>query len=149
MPIEDRLGMHVKRVEQHLMAVKNAALRPLGLTVPQYAALLLLSLNPGMSAAALARSCLVTPQTMATVLSNLEAKDMVTRRPHRWHGNVIEHLLTEVGQQALARADSEASAIERALAEEFSAVERQQLLAMLDRMSRQLDTISRTSAVGT
>lgn len=141
--------MHVKRVEQQLMAAKNAALRPLGLTVPQYAALLLLSQNPGMSAAALARSCLVTPQTMATVLSNLETKGMVVSQPHRWHGNVIEHQLTELGQQALARADSEASAIERAVADGFSAAERKQLVALLDRVSGQLKAISAPSAVGT
>jgi len=149
MPIEERLGMHVKRVEQQLMAAKNAALRPLGLTVPQYAALLLLSLNPGMSAAALARSCLVTPQTMATVLSNLETKGMVVRQPHSWHGNVIEHLLTESGQEVLALADSEASAIERVIADEFSAAEREQLVAMLDRVSGRLSAISRDSVVGT
>lgn len=134
--------MHVKRVEQALMAAKNAVLRPLGLTVPQYSALLLLAQNPGISAAALARACLVTPQTMATVLANLEAKNLVERRPHRWHGNVMELRLTGEGQGLLALADAEASAIERVIAAEFSTAERTKLIAMLGRVSRQLEDLS-------
>lgn len=141
MPIDERLGMYIKRVEQQLTAAKHAGLRPFGLTVPQYAALVHLSLNPGMSAAALARSCLVTPQTMATVVSNLENKGLVERQPHRWHGNLIEHQLTGAGRQVLAPADAAASAIERAIAAEFRPDERKQLVAMLARVSRVLDAI--------
>ena len=145
MPIDERVGLHVKRVEQELMAAKSGVLRPLGLTVPQYAALLLLGSNPGMSAAALARACLVTPQTMATVLANLEAKGLVERQLHRWHGNVIELQLTDDGQELLARADAKASAIERNIAAEFSTAERAQLIEMLQRVSHQLNELSRAS----
>lgn len=138
MPLEERVGLHIKRAEQELMAAKSAVLRPLGLTVPQYSALLLLAQNAGMSAAALARVCLVTPQTMATVLANLEAKGLVGRQPHQWHRNVMELQLTDPGQQLLARADAEASAIEQGIAAEFSPTERAQLIAMLERVSGHL-----------
>lgn len=141
MPIEERIGMHVKRVEQELMAAKSAVLRPLGLTVPQYAALLLLAQNAGMSAAALARACLVTPQTIATILGNLEAKGLIGRQPHQWHRNVTELQLTDHGQQLLDRADAQASPIERRIAAEFSATERAQLIAMLARISHQLNDV--------
>lgn len=141
MPIEERVGLHIKRVEQVLMAAKSAVLRPLGLTVPQYSALLLLSQNAGMSAAALARACLVSPQTIATVLGNLEGKSLVERRSHRWHRNVLELQLTDEGQRLLARADAEASAIEQNIAEEFSTAERAQLVSMLDRASRRLQDL--------
>ncbi len=142
MPLEERVGLHVKRAEQELMAAKSAVLRPLGLTVPQYSALLLLAQNAGMSAAALARACLVTPQTMATVLANLETKSLIERQAHPWHRNVIELKLTDKGQQLLGRADASASAIERDIAAQFSTAERTQLIAMLGRMSNHLNTIS-------
>lgn len=138
MPLEERVGLHLKRAEQELMAAKSTALRPLGLTVPQYSALLLLARNPGMSAAALARGCLVTPQTMATVLANLESKGLVSRQPHRWHRSVTELQLTDEGQRLLVRADAEASAIEQGIAAEFSTTEQAQLIAMLERVSRHL-----------
>ena len=87
MPLEQRIGLHIKRTEQELIAAKTAALRPYGLTVPQYSALMFIAVQPGISAAALARECLVTPQTMATVLTNLDHKQLITRQPHPWHRN--------------------------------------------------------------
>lgn len=45
----DRLGHVIKRAEQALIARKTRVLRAFDLTVPQYAALLLLSGTDGMS----------------------------------------------------------------------------------------------------
>ncbi|MFJ1706891.1 MarR family winged helix-turn-helix transcriptional regulator [Kitasatospora sp. NPDC088346] len=138
MPVTERLGLHIKRVEQELMAAKHAALRPLGLTVPQYAALYTLDAQPGLSAAALARACLVTPQTVATVLTNLEAKGLITRQPHPWHRKVAEVRLTDDGRRLLAQADTQAVAIERRIADGFSPEERALLIDLLARASSQL-----------
>jgi DNA-binding MarR family transcriptional regulator len=138
LPAEERIGLHLKRVEQELMAVKHAALRPYGLTVPQYAALYFLAANPGMPAAALARACLVTPQTMATVLANLEAKELIVRSPHPWHRNAQEVRTTDAGQRILEQADAQAVAIERTIADEFSPQEREQLIGLLARVSQRL-----------
>ncbi len=135
MPLKERLGHDIKRVEQELIAVKQAAVKPLGLTVPQYAALLVLSENPGISAAALARLCLVTPQTMATVLANLTDKGLVVREPHPWHHHILESRLTEQGQTVLANADAHVADIERCLADEFTAAERKLLRSLLARCS--------------
>ncbi|MFF5205173.1 MarR family winged helix-turn-helix transcriptional regulator [Streptosporangium sp. NPDC000396] len=135
MPPEERLGIHVKRAEQELMALKHVALKPSGLTVPQYSALYCLADAPGMSAAALARACLVTPQTMATILGNLENKGLIERTPHPWHRNVLETTLTDEGRRVLEQADIAASAIEMALSQSFSAEERTQLVELLSRLS--------------
>lgn len=75
---------------------------------------------------------------MSTVLDNLEAKRLVERRPHRWHRNVMELGVTDEGLRLLGRADSEASAIEQRIAAEFTTAERNQLIAMLERVSRRL-----------
>ncbi len=135
MPVDERLGFHVKRVEQELMGLKHAALRPVGLTVPQYSALLLLEGQAGISGAALARACMVTPQTMSTILANLEAKGLIERSQHPWHRNVLETRLTEEGKRVLDLADAAAIAIERRVAAEFTDKERTQLIALLGRCS--------------
>jgi DNA-binding MarR family transcriptional regulator len=140
MPPEDRIGLQIKRVEQELIATKSAALRPFGLTVPQYSALLFVDDQPGISAAALARACLVTPQTMATVLANLETKGLISRRPHPWHRNATEVALTPDGQRLVQEADATASAIERHIADAFTPQERAQLIEMLHRVSDRLAT---------
>ncbi|MDL4777551.1 MarR family winged helix-turn-helix transcriptional regulator [Actinomadura xylanilytica] len=139
MPVSERLGSHLKRAEQALNATKHAVLKPAGLTVPQYAALLHLSENPGMSAAALARACGVTPPTINTVLKNLQERGLIARTPHEWHRNVLETRLTEAGARTMADADACAVRVERGLAAEFSAEEREALIALLGRAVDFLD----------
>ncbi|HEX8864284.1 MAG TPA: MarR family transcriptional regulator [Lentzea sp.] len=134
----DRIGGDIKRAEQDLVAAKAAAVKPAGLTVPQYAALLALSEHPGAPAAELARLCLVTPQTMTTILQNLVALDLVERIPHQWQRNVLENRLTEAGQAKFREADKEAVAVEQKLADAFTDEERTQLRALLQRCSEVL-----------
>jgi len=133
MPAPERLGSHLKRAEQALSATKNAVLKPAGLTVAQYGALLHLSENPGISAAALARLCGVTPPTMNTVLKNLQDRGLIERTPHEWHKNVLETRLTDEGQAVMTNADARAIRVERALAAEFTAEEREALVSLLAR----------------
>jgi DNA-binding MarR family transcriptional regulator len=138
LPLEQRIGLHVKRTEQGLTAAKTAALRPHGLTVPQYSALVFIAEQPGISASALARACLVTPQTIATVLTNLEGKELVSRRPHPWHRNATELALTSSGRRLLEQADAVASGIEQRIAGAFTDAEQAQLIEMLGRVSEAL-----------
>ncbi|MEU1037575.1 MarR family winged helix-turn-helix transcriptional regulator [Streptomyces sp. NPDC005551] len=133
MPAAERLGSHIKRAEQALNATKTAVLKPAGLTVAQYAALLHLGANAGISAAALARLCGVTPPTMNTVLKNLQDRGLIERTPHEWHRNVLETRLTDEGRAVLADADARAVRVERALAAEFTDEERTALVALLGR----------------
>ena len=101
MPPEERIGSHLKRAEQALLGAKNAAIKPAGVTVAQYAALLWLAEKPGISAAALSRLCGVTPPTMNTVLKNLQERGYIERSPHEWHRNVLETRLTAPRQRTL------------------------------------------------
>lgn len=141
MPAPERLGVYIKRAEQALQGAKNPAVKPAGVTVPQYAALFVLSENPGISAAALARECGVTPPTMNTVLANLQDRGLIERTPHAWHKNILETRLTTAGETVLHDADKRAVRVERALAEEFTADERQALVDLLERAAARLDSI--------
>ncbi|MCX5376111.1 MarR family winged helix-turn-helix transcriptional regulator [Streptomyces sp. NBC_00091] len=141
MPPEERIGAHIKRAEQALLAAKNAAVKPAAVTVPQYAALLWLAEKPGISAAALARLCGVTPPTMNTVLKNLHERGLIERTPHEWHRNVLETRLTPEGHAAMELADAGAVRVETALATALSAQERTLLIELLGRCSEVLDTL--------
>lgn len=141
----DRIGGDVKRAEMELIAAKSAAVKPAGLTVPQYSALLALSEHPGAPAAELARLCLVTPQTMTTILQNLVALGLVERTPHQWQRNVLENRLTEAGQAKFREADQGAVAVEQKLADAFTDEERAQLRTLLQRCAEVLKSSYRTS----
>jgi DNA-binding MarR family transcriptional regulator len=139
MPMADRLGADLKRVEADLMTAKNAAVKPSGLTVPQFAALLWLEDSPGISPAELARRCRVTPQTMTTILQNLQTLGFIERTAHPFHKSMLETRLSETGAKALAEADERASEVERRLADEFTTEERATLRALLTRCSTALN----------
>ncbi|MEV5603960.1 MarR family transcriptional regulator [Streptomyces sp. NPDC052299] len=129
----ERLGLDIKRAEQALMAAKSAALKDADLTVAQYAALLALSDSPGISGAALARACLVTPQAMAGVLKHLEERGLIARSAHPYHQKMLETRLTDAGAAALRSADERAVRIERRIADALTPRERDTLRDLLAR----------------
>ncbi|HEY0573830.1 MAG TPA: MarR family transcriptional regulator [Pseudonocardia sp.] len=131
--LASRPGHVMHRAAQALLARKTSVLREFGLTVPQYGALVVLSYLPGASAAQLSRVCLVTPQSMATVLSNLEAKGLIERRPSDVHQKVQVTRLTRAGRALLKRADAQARAVEDRLSEAYTDQERDQLYELLER----------------
>ncbi|MFE7933655.1 MarR family winged helix-turn-helix transcriptional regulator [Streptomyces sp. NPDC057456] len=128
-----RLGHTIKRAEQALIGRKTNVLREFGLTVPQYSVLLLLSVSDGMSAAQLARECMVTPQTMATVLTNLEKADLVFREPSELHQKVVVNRVTRAGHAIAKKADKAALRVEGSLGAEFTPEERARFEEYLER----------------
>ena len=98
---EPRLGMLVKRAEQAMVRTKSVALKLVGLTPAQYVALVELEQQPGITAASLARACLVTPQAMMILLKTMDQQGLITRSAHARHPNVLELHMTDVGREAL------------------------------------------------
>lgn len=138
--MERRLGTWIKRAEQALIAEKTRVLRPLGLTVPQYAALNALYYVPGQSAAQLARTALVSPQTMATILGNLESKGLISRTTSAIHSKVLVTSLTPAGEALTKEADKLARAVEMRLAGRFGEEEQAQLRGLLGRAIEALNS---------
>jgi DNA-binding MarR family transcriptional regulator len=130
---EESLGKLLKRSEQTLLRAKSAAVRTVGLTLPQYVALAELAERPGMTSAQLARACLVSPQAMMVVLKAMEEQGLVERTQHPRHETVLEIHLTRVGGEALSAAHKHAEPIERRITEELSSREIEDLRALLRR----------------
>ena len=82
-----------------------------GLTAHQFGVLVQLSIEPGVSQAALARKILITPQSMGELLAQLDALGLVTRVPGRARGAAARVELTEAGRSALHTTYPEVGAI--------------------------------------
>jgi DNA-binding MarR family transcriptional regulator len=132
-PVEEYLCTRIRRAEQALMAHHDVVLRGYGLTMTQYTVLLTLSREGGMSGAQLARACGVTQQTMATVLTGLQNKELIARRPSPVHAKVLIAELTERGQEVLDHAYQEVIVLERALTDAFSPGDHAALCELLER----------------
>lgn len=118
---EPRLGMLVKRAEQAMIRTKSTALKFVGLTPAQYVALVELDQQPGVTAATLARACLVTPQAMMILLKTMEQQGLIDRTSHPRHPNVLELHMTDVGREALQAARERVDPIEQRVFEVFTA----------------------------
>ena len=132
-----RTGYLIKRAELLVRAKLEAALRDLGLTTGQYAALSLLASMPETSSAALARAIGVTPQTMAETIVAFERDDLIQRAQSKQHRRVLQISLSVKGKALLKQCELRASEVETELFEALTdndiAQFRSHLLAILDR----------------
>lgn len=90
----------------------DRALRPPGLTSPQYAVLSAVELDPRISSAALARAAFVTAQTMQGIVANLQRAGLLERRIDPSHGRILRSELTKKGVKTLRKAHAHIKKVE-------------------------------------
>lgn len=129
--IDQRIGYSVKRLQQALRTAADEVLRPLGLTMPQYAALSALAAEPGLSNSELARRCFVTRQTMNDLLAGLRRAALVNRVAHPRDGRVRQIELSSTAEDVLRRADRAVAAVEQRMTRAVAASARLQLQELL------------------
>jgi DNA-binding MarR family transcriptional regulator len=121
--LELSVGYVLKQVHASLRTAMDEVLRPLDLTVPQYACLELLGQNPGLSNSELARRAFVTRQSMNLVLRRLQERGLLTRPDHAPHGRALPTRLTQDGKATLHQASAAVRSVEKQL---FSPLSREQ-----------------------
>lgn len=125
------LGYLLHRVGAALRPEVAAALRPLSLSLAEFVCMRMLSLNPGMSSAELARLGSVTPQAMNTVLRRLENLGAVSRPASVPSGRALPASLTREGQALLKRAEAAVSVADARILATLSAAEQREFKRML------------------
>jgi DNA-binding MarR family transcriptional regulator len=110
----------LRQAWQVLSGAMEVALRPHGLTAPQYGVLSVLRHHPGASGADLARACNTTPQAMNGVLATLERESLIERQQHPTHGRILQATLTDEGQRRLEAADPAMRGLRRAIERDFT-----------------------------
>ncbi len=109
---EQQAGYQLKRASHALRMQMDAVLREIGLTTPQYSTLTIITEQPGLSGAGLARRCFVTPQTMNMIVANLEEAGLLVRRPHPEHGRTLQAYVTPKAESLLQEAHRRVSDVE-------------------------------------
>ncbi len=129
------IGFALKRAQHALRSRLDTGLRAIGLTMPQYAVLAFLEVEPGASNAALARRAFVTPQTMQAILVALERSGCVVRTPHAEHGRVQTTELTTKGREALQAASGIVADAEQRVRKAAAPLDPMAVAAMLLRLA--------------
>ncbi|MGH2896347.1 MAG: MarR family winged helix-turn-helix transcriptional regulator [Solirubrobacteraceae bacterium] len=107
-----RIGYLIYRVERRLRVRLDDSVATHGITTTEYVTLSVLRDRDGLSCAQLARWAFVTPQAMNLVISALERRALVRRRPDPHHGRVLRASVTAKGLKVLERCDDHMDAIE-------------------------------------
>jgi len=125
---------------QHILRLKlDESLRKLALTAPQYTALAALSEEPGLSGAALARRCFVTPQTMTGIITKLAGSGLIAREPDPEHGRILKTTLTARGADLLRQAYRAVEIVEAKMLAELDVAERDALADLLGQCANELE----------
>ena len=111
-PVEPRVGYLIYRVERRLRAHLDEAVSAHGVTTTEYVALSVLRDRDGLSSAQLARWAFVTPQAMNVVISGLERRRLIRRRPDPRHRRILRASVTPRGLEVLKRCDHAMDRIE-------------------------------------
>lgn len=131
------VGYALKRTTVALRAQMDAVLGPLGLSVPQYACLELLSDRPDQSNAELARGVFVSRQAMHQLLDGLLAARLVAATGH---GRAQRFALTAEGQRRIEIASSTVARVEERMLIDLDGPQRALLRAALDACTHALNT---------
>lgn len=126
--LERSVGYVLKQAQAALRAAMEEVLRPLQLTMPQYACLELLSRRSGQSSAELARGAFVTRQSMNEVLHGLHDRGLVTRPTAVDHGRALPTYLTPEGCRTLSAASAAVVGVERRMLAPLTTENQQRLL---------------------
>jgi len=128
------LGYLLYRVGAVLRPEVSAVLGPLGLTLPEFVCLRILSMFPGMSSAELSRHTNVTPQAMNTVLRKLEDIGAVTRPTSVSSGRALPATLTGQGRALMKRAEGAVRTADARILAKLTETQQREFKRMLDKL---------------
>lgn len=134
-----QIGYAVKQAQALLHLRMEEALKPLQLTVSHYSCLYRLRLEPGISAAVLARRTFVTRQSMNVMLQQLIDRGLVGRPIQAENGRALPAVLTPAGARALDAAQELVSGVERRMLSALTPNETAVLAKGLDACVRALE----------
>jgi DNA-binding MarR family transcriptional regulator len=118
-----RTSYLVKRLENEVREMLEAALADRDVTLAQYTLLSMFSDVDGMSSADAARRSNVSKQAANEMINVLEAKRLIARTEDRDNRRILRVNLTAAGRRLLAACDTAVDRSERAFFSKLSAVQ--------------------------
>jgi DNA-binding MarR family transcriptional regulator len=128
---EEPLGFLMYRVMTSLRPAVAAELKPLGLGLPEFVCMRILSEQPGLSSAELARGTNVSAQAANQVLRALEDRGALSRPAVTPAGRAMPAQLTRRGKALLKRADAAVQRAEQRILARLTAEQQSQLKQLL------------------
>lgn len=146
--MEDNIGTLLAQVSRLMRRAFDVRARQIGVTRPQWQVLTLLSRHAGINQGGLADMLEVEPITLGRMIDRLQDSQMVERRPDPADRRAWRLHLTPKGEEQMQRLKPFAAETIEAALEGLSPEQRDQLMAMLDRMRGNLSRRTPGDALG-
>lgn len=127
-----RSSENLRRLMTGFKSLLEHHLREESITLPQLRLLKAVQQQTGVSSASLARTCLVTPQTMQSILARAVREQWIVRAKSNRNERILTASLTPLGEEVLARGLEMAARLEEQLWRHVSLSELEALNNTLD-----------------
>jgi len=107
-----RCSENLRRLLTGFKSLLEHNLREESLTLPQLRLLKAVQQQTGVSSATLARTCMITPQTMQSILTRAEREGWIIRAKSTRNERILTASLTPLGEEVLERGLQTATRIE-------------------------------------
>ena len=131
---ENFVEYRLVRLADQLERRFTAALAPAELSPRQFSVLAVLASTPEITSAGLARAVLTTPQSMHTLLDQLQSRGLIDRGPVRGRGRPAPVRPTTDGLALLATAGARVTELEDETRTRLGETDYHQLVRLLDRV---------------
>jgi DNA-binding MarR family transcriptional regulator len=128
------VGYNCRRAYLNIKSVFVERMEPFGLRTVDFSVLSLLNANPNITQKRLARAINVSPPNVAILLDRLEGRGLLVRQRNPLDKRSQTLVLTAEGARLCARAEVTACALEQEATSALTAREREQLLALLQKI---------------
>jgi DNA-binding MarR family transcriptional regulator len=129
--LESLVGYNTRRAT---LVIVDAFLRNMavyGLKPVDFSVLSLIAHNPGITSRQLCTTLNIQPPNLVGMISQLQRRDLITRRPHPHDGRAMGLHLTSEGRKMVKQAEVTASELEEAATAQLSLAERKTLIQLL------------------
>jgi DNA-binding MarR family transcriptional regulator len=143
LPLYQRPGFLLRRAHQISVGIFEEQCRPLGLTPPQYGALVLINASPGSDQSSLARAMGFDKVTTLRLVRGLEERQLVHRALSQRDRRQHELTLTPAGQALLTASEPLVELAYQRLVAPLEDAERDELLRLLGKLESGLGASAR------
>lgn len=129
--LESLMGYNARRATLVIMDSFFRQMAVYGLRPVDFSVLSLIAHNPGITSRQLCSALNIQPPNLVGIISQLQKRDLITRRPHPRDGRAMGLHLTPEGKKMIKQAEVTASELEEAATARLTAAERKTLMQLL------------------
>jgi DNA-binding MarR family transcriptional regulator len=132
--LESLLGYNCRRASLALVGQFLDAMSVYGLRPVEFSVLSLVESNPGITSRQICATLGILSPNLVRIISSLDERSLLARKPHDTDKRAIGLHLTSLGRTTMRNAKTTAASVDKASEKRLSRAEREQLIALLQKI---------------